>query len=94
MARAPFAVRRDPGPISKVAGQEPWGTGGREPWPLRLRRGRLPAAASPPASREATWDTRFVHYLHDAPAERGVTWLRLTPDTLTATDLSYATTLS
>ncbi|ULR55990.1 pyridoxamine 5'-phosphate oxidase family protein [Streptomyces deccanensis] len=42
---------------------------------------------------ETTWDTRFVHYLHDAPTERGTTWLRLTPDTLTATDLSYATTL-
>lgn len=42
---------------------------------------------------ETTWDPRFVHYLHDAPAERGTMWLRLTPDSLTAKDLSYAATL-
>ncbi|WP_413471587.1 pyridoxamine 5'-phosphate oxidase family protein [Streptomyces sp. MB09-02B] len=42
---------------------------------------------------EATWDTRFVHYLHDDPAERGTMWLRLTPDSLTATDLSYSARL-
>lgn len=42
---------------------------------------------------ETTWDTRFVHYLHDDPAERGTMWLRLPPTSLTATDLSYATTL-
>ena len=42
---------------------------------------------------ETAWDIRFVHYLHDDPAERGTTWLRLTPTSLTATDLSYSARL-
>ncbi|MDT0571474.1 hypothetical protein RM704_29110 [Streptomyces sp. DSM 3412] len=42
---------------------------------------------------ETTWDAGFVHYLHDAPAERGTMRLRPTPDSLTAKDLSYAATL-
>lgn len=43
---------------------------------------------------EADWDTRFVHFLHDDPAERGTMWLRLTPDSLTANDLSYSARLA
>jgi nitroimidazol reductase NimA-like FMN-containing flavoprotein (pyridoxamine 5'-phosphate oxidase superfamily) len=39
---------------------------------------------------EERWDERFVHYLHDDPAERGTMWLRLAPDSLVATDLSYS----
>lgn len=38
---------------------------------------------------ETRWDTRFRHYLHDDPTERGTVWLRLRPSSLTATDLSY-----
>ncbi|MCX4725770.1 pyridoxamine 5'-phosphate oxidase family protein [Streptomyces sp. NBC_01306] len=39
---------------------------------------------------ESRWDTRFVHYLRDDPEARGTVWLRLTPSSLTARDLSYA----
>ncbi|OUC99950.1 pyridoxamine 5'-phosphate oxidase family protein [Streptomyces swartbergensis] len=39
---------------------------------------------------EARWDERFVHYLHDDPAQRGTVWLRLKPVSLVAHDLSYA----
>ncbi|MEV6386234.1 pyridoxamine 5'-phosphate oxidase family protein [Streptomyces sp. NPDC051773] len=42
---------------------------------------------------ETAWDIRFVHYLHDDPAERGTMWLRLAPSSLTATDLSYSARL-
>jgi nitroimidazol reductase NimA-like FMN-containing flavoprotein (pyridoxamine 5'-phosphate oxidase superfamily) len=38
---------------------------------------------------ETRWDSRFRHYLHDEPTERGTVWLRLCPTSLTATDLSY-----
>ncbi|NEB79679.1 pyridoxamine 5'-phosphate oxidase family protein [Streptomyces sp. SID14478] len=38
---------------------------------------------------ESRWDRRFVDYLHDDPAERSTTWLRLAPDRLVAKDLSY-----
>jgi hypothetical protein len=38
---------------------------------------------------ETRWDPRFQGYLHDDPAERGTTWLRLEPKSLIATDLSY-----
>ncbi|MEV0096878.1 pyridoxamine 5'-phosphate oxidase family protein [Streptomyces sp. NPDC050738] len=40
---------------------------------------------------ESHWDARFTHYLHDDATERGTTWLRLTPDSLIANDLSYTT---
>ena len=39
---------------------------------------------------EALWDARFVGYLYDDPGERGTTWLRLTPASLTVQDLSYS----
>jgi hypothetical protein len=39
---------------------------------------------------ESRWDDRFVRYLHDDPARRGTIWLRLTPTSLIAHDLSYA----
>ncbi|MHC5257986.1 pyridoxamine 5'-phosphate oxidase family protein [Streptomyces sp. UC4497] len=38
---------------------------------------------------EAQWDERFVGYLYDEPSERGTTWLKLRPASLTAKDLSY-----
>lgn len=38
---------------------------------------------------EAAWDARFRHYLHDDPATNGTVWLRLDPDRLVASDLSY-----
>ena len=39
---------------------------------------------------ETRWDDRFRHYLLDDPAEQGTVWLRLRPDSLVATDLSYS----
>lgn len=39
---------------------------------------------------ETRWDTRFVRYLYDDPGERGTTWLRLAPSSLSAKDLSYS----
>lgn len=39
---------------------------------------------------EDLWDARFTQYLHDAPSQRGTTWLRLTPESLMAKDLSYS----
>jgi hypothetical protein len=39
---------------------------------------------------ETRWDERFRRYLHDDPAGKGTTWLRLRPASLTARDLSYA----
>ncbi|MBC9713463.1 pyridoxamine 5'-phosphate oxidase family protein [Streptomyces sp. TRM66268-LWL] len=41
---------------------------------------------------ESLWDERFIGYLHDDPAQRGTKWLRLTPTSLKATDLSYTVT--
>lgn len=41
---------------------------------------------------ESRWDSRFVRYLHDDPDQRGTMWLRLTPSSLTAHDLSYTAT--
>lgn len=38
---------------------------------------------------EDLWDARFTDYLHDDPSRRGTTWLRLTPQSLIAHDLSY-----
>ncbi|MBF8187342.1 pyridoxamine 5'-phosphate oxidase family protein [Nonomuraea sp. K274] len=42
---------------------------------------------------ESCWDPRFVRYLHDDPGQRGTAWLKLTPTSLTAKDLSYRTAL-
>ncbi|MFF3490423.1 pyridoxamine 5'-phosphate oxidase family protein [Streptomyces sp. NPDC002795] len=39
---------------------------------------------------EALWDERFVGYLYDEPSQRGTMWLRMTPASLTAKDLSYS----
>lgn len=38
---------------------------------------------------EDSWDPRFRAYLHDNPSQRGTLWMRMRPDSLTATDLSY-----
>jgi hypothetical protein len=40
-------------------------------------------------SDERRWDERFRRYLHDEPTFRGTIWLRVRPDRITATDLSY-----
>ncbi|SDM21974.1 pyridoxamine 5'-phosphate oxidase family protein [Nonomuraea jiangxiensis] len=42
---------------------------------------------------ESRWDRRFVRFLYDDPGQRGTAWLRLTPSSLIAKDLSYHTTL-
>jgi hypothetical protein len=57
--------------------------------PFDVERGRrkLSRYLGPDESR---WDRRFTRYLYDDPGERGTAWLRLTPASLTATDLSYA----
>ncbi|WP_308377862.1 pyridoxamine 5'-phosphate oxidase family protein [Streptomyces sp. ISL-98] len=39
---------------------------------------------------ESQWDKRFLDYLHEDPEQRGTTWLRLTPSSLNAQDLSYS----
>ena len=39
---------------------------------------------------EGRWDRRFQRYLLDDPAQTGTVWLRLRPDSLVATDLSYS----
>lgn len=38
---------------------------------------------------EDRWDERFRRYLDDDPAVSGTTWLRMRPDRISATDLSY-----
>lgn len=38
---------------------------------------------------ETRWDGRFRRYLFDEPAEKGTTWLRLRPVSLTVHDFSY-----
>ncbi|SDH68782.1 hypothetical protein SAMN05216377_13517 [Pseudonocardia oroxyli] len=43
---------------------------------------------------ESLWDTRFRDYLSAGPAGRGAVWLRIHPERITATDLSYRVPLS
>ncbi|WP_019816262.1 pyridoxamine 5'-phosphate oxidase family protein [Saccharomonospora saliphila] len=38
---------------------------------------------------EQRWDARFRRYLHADPERTGIVWLRLRPESLLATDLSY-----
>lgn len=57
--------------------------------PFDVPRGRRKLARYLGAD-ETRWDERFVRYLYDAPSERGTTWLRLRPTSLTAKDLSYS----
>jgi nitroimidazol reductase NimA-like FMN-containing flavoprotein (pyridoxamine 5'-phosphate oxidase superfamily) len=38
---------------------------------------------------EECWDPRFRSYLHDEPDDKGTVWLRVSPNSLTAKDLSY-----
>ena len=40
-------------------------------------------------SDEARWDDRFRDYLRGDPTETGAVWIRLSPRSLTALDLSY-----
>ncbi|OZM80359.1 pyridoxamine 5'-phosphate oxidase family protein [Pseudonocardia sp. MH-G8] len=35
------------------------------------------------------WDPRFRAYLFDDPRDRGLEWVRMRPDRMTASDLSY-----
>lgn len=39
---------------------------------------------------ETTWDTRFLHYLRSDPADSGALWVRMKPERLTSSDLSFA----
>jgi hypothetical protein len=57
--------------------------------PFDVPRGRRKLARYLGAD-ETRWDERFRRYLHDDPAGKGTTWLRLRPASLTARDLSYA----
>ncbi|MFF4761863.1 pyridoxamine 5'-phosphate oxidase family protein [Streptomyces sp. NPDC001292] len=57
--------------------------------PFDVPRGRRKLARYLGAD-ETLWGERFVHYLHDDLSERGTTWLRMVPASLTATDLSYS----
>jgi nitroimidazol reductase NimA-like FMN-containing flavoprotein (pyridoxamine 5'-phosphate oxidase superfamily) len=56
--------------------------------PFDVPRGRRKLARYLGAD-ETQWDRRFRRYLHDDPAEKGTTWLRLKPDSIIARDLSY-----
>lgn len=57
--------------------------------PFDIPRGRRKLARYLGAD-EAHWDLRFRRYLHDDPAVKGTTWLRVRPDSIIARDLSYA----
>ncbi|RKT88136.1 Pyridoxamine 5'-phosphate oxidase [Saccharopolyspora antimicrobica] len=39
---------------------------------------------------ETRWDPRFRRIVHDDPADSGAVWLRVSPATLTARDLSFS----
>lgn len=95
-ARLPAHVRRNPAVSLVVDVCEPAtglvrqviAKGTAELLPFDVPRGRrkLRRYLGPD---EACWDRRFQDYLYDDPAERGTRWLRLRPDRLVATDLSY-----
>jgi Pyridoxamine 5'-phosphate oxidase len=96
-ARLPDRVRADPA-IALVVDECDLTTGtvrqviarGRaELLPFDVPRGRRKLARYLGAD-ETRWDERFRRYLHDDPAGKGTTWLRLRPAMLTARDLSYA----
>lgn len=63
--------------------------GGAELLPFDVERGRRKLARYL-GTDETLWDTRFGRYLYDDPGQRGTTWLRVAPATLTAKDLSYS----
>jgi nitroimidazol reductase NimA-like FMN-containing flavoprotein (pyridoxamine 5'-phosphate oxidase superfamily) len=96
-ARLPDRVRADPA-IALVVDECDLTTGtirqviarGRaELLPFDIPRGRRKLARYLGAD-ETAWDERFRRYLHDDPASKGTTWLRLQPVFLVARDLSYA----
>jgi hypothetical protein len=96
-ARLPDRVRADPA-VALVVDECDLTTGtvrqliarGRaELLPFDVPRGRRKLARYLGAD-ETRWDERFRRYLHDDPAGKGTTWLRLRPASLTARDLSYA----
>jgi nitroimidazol reductase NimA-like FMN-containing flavoprotein (pyridoxamine 5'-phosphate oxidase superfamily) len=96
-ARLPDRVRADPA-IALVVDECDLTTGtirqviarGRaELLPFDISRGRRKLARYLGAD-ETAWDERFRRYLHDDPASKGTTWLRLQPVFLVARDLSYA----
>jgi hypothetical protein len=96
-ARLPDRVRSDPA-VALVVDECDLTTGtvrqviarGRaELLPFDVPRGRRKLARYLGAD-ETRWDERFRRYLHDDPAGKGTTWLRLRPASLTARDLSYA----
>lgn len=96
-ARLPDRVRADPaialvvdecdlttGTIRQVIAR-----GQAELLPFDIPRGRRKLARYL-GEDETSWDERFRRYLHDDPASKGTTWLRLRPAFLVAKDLSYA----
>jgi hypothetical protein len=96
-ARLPDRVRADPA-VALVVDECDLTTGtvrqviarGRaELLPFDVPRGRRKLTRYLGAD-ETRWDERFRRYLHDDPAGKGTTWLRLRPASLTARDLSYA----
>ncbi|WP_425425518.1 pyridoxamine 5'-phosphate oxidase family protein [Amycolatopsis marina] len=96
-ARLPAHVRADPA-IALVVDDCDLGTGivrqviargQAEILPFDTARGRRKLVRYL-GSDETRWDERFRRYLYDDPEEAGTAWLRLCPDSLTATDLSYA----
>jgi nitroimidazol reductase NimA-like FMN-containing flavoprotein (pyridoxamine 5'-phosphate oxidase superfamily) len=96
-ARLPDRVRADPA-IALVVDECDLTTGtvrqviarGRaELLPFDIPRGRRKLARYLGAD-ETGWDERFRRYLHDDPASKGTTWVRLRPAFLVAKDLSYA----
>ncbi|MGW0686223.1 pyridoxamine 5'-phosphate oxidase family protein [Streptomyces sp. NPDC002754] len=90
-------VRRDPAvalvvddcEVATGRVQQVIARGRAELLPFDVPRGRRKLARYLGAD-EALWDERFVSYLYDDPSERGTVWLKLSPDSLTAKDLSYS----
>lgn len=65
------------------------GRGRGEELPFEVPRGRRMLSRYLGAD-EARWDVRFRDYLLDDPAVKGTVWLRIRPESLVATDLSYS----
>ncbi|WP_093607206.1 pyridoxamine 5'-phosphate oxidase family protein [Streptomyces indicus] len=96
-ARLPDLVRRNPAvalvvdecEVATGRVQQVIARGRAELLPFDVPRGRrkLSRYLGPD---ESLWDERFLGYLLDDPAERGTLWLRLTPASLKAQDLSYS----
>lgn len=95
-ARLPDRVRSDPAvalvvdecDLTTGAVRQVIARGRAELVPFDVPRGRRKLARYLGAD-ETRWDERFRRYLHDDPAAKGTTWLRLRPASLIARDLSW-----